>query len=79
MIEANSGYFEKFTFGNFFECADEFYRCYNSAMDDRTLHFKIPLKTEIFRGFLLCVFLANIVYYAHIAFWRAGDARVSSV
>lgn len=78
MIEANSGHFEKFAFGNFFECADEFYRCYNSAMIEHRI-FKIPLKTEIFRGFLLCVFLANIVYYAYIAFWRAGDARVSSV
>lgn len=28
---------------------------------------------------ILCVFFANIAYYAHIAFWRASDARISSM
>ncbi len=42
---------EKLAFGNFFECADEFYRRYNSATKNIAFS-KLPIKTEVFIGSL---------------------------
>ena len=54
LVYIMKGTFEKLAFSNFFECADEFCCRYNGATKNIAFS-KLPIKTEVFIGFLKTV------------------------